>query len=204
MTPITDVKTYDGGVLKSNDGGGSWTAVGLADKNVSALAIDPTLERARVDSIRSKALLGQWEEISLTADDEFRMGQLKDIVFSKLIKRGVDARSIEYGKLEPGPGVSVKQNVSFKQGIAQDKAKALVKQFKEATLEELSQQFREELRGRLLTEEERQINSRRYHQPASSPCPACCTAVMAHRHHSSNGGCTDKRQMRVWQRPRTV
>ena len=74
------------------------------------------------------------KEISLTADDEFRMDQLKDIVFSKLIKRNVDARSIEYGKLEPGPGVSVKQKITFKQGIEQDKAKALVKQIKDKGL----------------------------------------------------------------------
>lgn len=74
------------------------------------------------------------KDVSLTADDEFRMDQLKDIVFSKLIKRNVDARSIEYGKMEPGPGVSVKQKVSFKQGIEQDKAKSLIKQIKDKGL----------------------------------------------------------------------
>ncbi|MBS1721815.1 MAG: YajQ family cyclic di-GMP-binding protein [Armatimonadetes bacterium] len=74
------------------------------------------------------------KEISLTADDEFRMGQLKDIVFSKLVKRNIDTRSIEYGKLEPGPGVSVKQKVTFKQGIEQDAAKSLIKQIKDKGL----------------------------------------------------------------------
>lgn len=79
------------------------------------------------------------KEISLTADDEFRMDQLKDIVFSKLIKRNVDARSIEYGKMEPGPGISVKQKVTFKQGITQDKAKSLVKVIKDKGLKVNSQ-----------------------------------------------------------------
>ncbi len=74
------------------------------------------------------------KEISMTADDEFRMDQLRDIVFSKLIKRGVDARSLEYGKIEPGPGVSVKQKLGFKQGIPQDAAKSLVKQIKDKGL----------------------------------------------------------------------
>lgn len=86
------------------------------------------------------------KDISLTADDEFRMDQLKDIVFSKLIKRNVDARSIEYGKLEPGPGVSVKQKITFKQGIEQDKAKALVKTIKEKGLKVNAQIQGEELR----------------------------------------------------------
>lgn len=86
------------------------------------------------------------KEISLTADDDFRMDQLKDIVFSKLIKRNVDARSIDYGKLEPGPGVSVKQKVVFKQGIAQDKAKALIRQIKDKGLKVNAQIQGEELR----------------------------------------------------------
>ncbi|MBS1714785.1 MAG: YajQ family cyclic di-GMP-binding protein [Armatimonadetes bacterium] len=86
------------------------------------------------------------KEVSLTADDEFRMDQLKDIVFSKLIKRNVDARSIEYGKLEPGPGISVKQKVTFKQGIEQDKAKSLVKQIKDKGLKVNAQIQGEQLR----------------------------------------------------------
>ena len=87
------------------------------------------------------------KEISMTADDDFRMDQLRDIVFNKLIKRNVDARSIEYGKVEPGPGISVKQKVTFKQGIAQDKAKALVKQIKENKALKVNAQIQgEELR----------------------------------------------------------
>ena len=86
------------------------------------------------------------KEISLTADDEFRMDQLKDIIFSKLIKRSVDARSIEYGKMEPGPGISVKQKLTFKQGIPMDQAKSLVKQIKDKGLKVNAQIQGEELR----------------------------------------------------------
>jgi len=75
------------------------------------------------------------------------MDQLRDIVFSKLIKRNIDARSIDYGKVEPGPGISVKQKVAFKQGIEQDKAKALVKQIKENKALKVNAQIQgEELR----------------------------------------------------------
>ena len=71
------------------------------------------------------------EETTLVADDEFRMDQLKEIVFSKLIKRGIDGRQIEWGDLEPGAGISVKCELKLKTGIAQDKAKALTKLFRE-------------------------------------------------------------------------
>ncbi len=86
------------------------------------------------------------KEISLVGDDEFRMSQLKDILFSKLIKRNVDSRCIEYGKLEPGSGVSVKQKVTFKQGIEQQKAKSLVKEIKDKGLKVNAQIQGEELR----------------------------------------------------------
>lgn len=74
------------------------------------------------------------EEIDLVADDEFRMGQLKDIVTSKLMKRGIDLRQLDEGKIEAGTGVSVKQKIGIKQGIPQDQAKPLAKQIKDAKL----------------------------------------------------------------------
>ncbi|HTQ08435.1 MAG TPA: YajQ family cyclic di-GMP-binding protein [Fimbriimonadaceae bacterium] len=83
---------------------------------------------------------------TLIADDEFRMNQLKDIVFSKLLKRGIDARQIDWGKLEPGAGISVKSKLTFKVGIAQDKARALVKQIKDKGLKVNAQIQGEEVR----------------------------------------------------------
>ena len=71
------------------------------------------------------------EDTTLIADDEFKMDQLKEIVFSKLIKRGIDGRQIEWGDLEPGAGISVKCKLEFQTGIAQDKAKALTKQIRD-------------------------------------------------------------------------
>ncbi len=71
------------------------------------------------------------EDITLIADDEFKMEQLKEIVFSKLIKRGIDGRQIEWGDIEPGAGISVKMSLKLKQGIEQDKAKALTKQIRD-------------------------------------------------------------------------
>ena len=86
------------------------------------------------------------DDVSLIADDEFRMDQLKDIVFSKLLKRGIDARQFEWGKLEPGAGISVKCKIEFKSGIAQDKAKPLIKQIKDKGLKVQAQIQGEEVR----------------------------------------------------------
>jgi len=91
-------------------------------------------------------IVAEKDEYSLIADDEFRMDQLKDIVFSKLIKRGIDARSIEWGKIEPGAGISVKCKLTLKQGIAQDKAKPLIKQIKDKGLKVQAQIQGDEIR----------------------------------------------------------
>lgn len=86
------------------------------------------------------------DDITLIADDEFRLEQLKDIVFSKFIKRNIDARSIEWGKIEPGAGISVHCKLILKSGIAQDKAKPLIKQIKDKGLKVQAQIQGEEIR----------------------------------------------------------
>lgn len=86
------------------------------------------------------------DDLTLIADDEFRMDQLKDIVFSKLLKRGIDGRQIEWGKLEPGAGISVRCKVTFKTGIEQDKAKPLIKKIKDAGLKVQAQIQGDEIR----------------------------------------------------------
>lgn len=72
------------------------------------------------------------DEVKLVAEDEFKMDQLRDIVITKLIKRNIELKMVEQGKIEPGAGVSVKQSLKFKAGLAQDEAKALVKQIKDS------------------------------------------------------------------------
>lgn len=69
-------------------------------------------------------------EIDLTAEDEFRLGQVYDILFSKLVKREIDPKMIETGKPEAAGGLTMKQKVTFKAGIPQDEARALVKEIK--------------------------------------------------------------------------
>ncbi len=86
------------------------------------------------------------DEITLVADDEFRMEQLKDILVSKLLKRGIDMRQIDYGKAEAGTGLTIRQKMEFKQGIQQDVAKSIIKQIKEKGLKVQAQIQGEELR----------------------------------------------------------
>jgi uncharacterized protein YajQ (UPF0234 family) len=89
----------------------------------------------RYDFKGSDARIEQ-NELALTAyaDDEFKLGQVMDVLRARLAKRNVDMRSLEPGAVEKMSGDKVKQPVTVKVGIAQDKAKAIVKLIKDSKL----------------------------------------------------------------------
>jgi uncharacterized protein YajQ (UPF0234 family) len=74
------------------------------------------------------------EEIVLVSDDESKLRSVKDIVETKLVKRGVNLKALDYGKLEQAAGSTVRQHVKIVQGIETEKAKAIVKHLKDAKL----------------------------------------------------------------------
>ncbi|MGC9162591.1 MAG: YajQ family cyclic di-GMP-binding protein [Thiomonas sp.] len=63
--------------------------------------------------------------ITLTADSEFQLGQVRDVLMAKAAKRKIDPRFFEPGKIEKISGDRVKQVVTVKAGIAQDLAKKI-------------------------------------------------------------------------------
>jgi uncharacterized protein YajQ (UPF0234 family) len=74
------------------------------------------------------------EEIVLASDDEGKLRSVKDILESKLVKRGVSLKAMDYGVLEQAMGGTVRQRATIVQGIEIEKAKAIVKAIKEAKL----------------------------------------------------------------------
>jgi uncharacterized protein YajQ (UPF0234 family) len=89
----------------------------------------------RYDFKGSDARIEQKEmELSVFADDQFKLGQVMDVLRNRLAKRSVDVRSLELGTIEKISGDKVKQPVKVKVGIAQDKAKTIVKLLKDAKL----------------------------------------------------------------------
>jgi len=74
------------------------------------------------------------EELILVSDDEVKLKSLKDIVESKLVKRKVSLKAIDYAPLEDAAMGTVRQKAKIVQGIEIEKAKAIVKAIKEAKL----------------------------------------------------------------------
>ncbi|HXZ50265.1 MAG TPA: YajQ family cyclic di-GMP-binding protein [Usitatibacter sp.] len=73
-------------------------------------------------------------EITAFADDEFKLGQVRDVLMAKLAKRGVDARFLEPGNPEKIGGDKVKQKMAVKNGVDADLARRIVKMVKDSKL----------------------------------------------------------------------
>jgi len=74
------------------------------------------------------------EEIVLVSDDEGKLRSVKDILETKLVKRGVALKAVDYQTLEQAAGGTVRQRAKIVQGIEIEKAKAIVKAIKDAKL----------------------------------------------------------------------
>ncbi|SDV49436.1 YajQ family cyclic di-GMP-binding protein [Chitinasiproducens palmae] len=73
-------------------------------------------------------------ELTLFADDDFKLGQVKDVLISKMAKRNVDVRFLDYGKIDKIGGDKVKQVVTIKKGVAGDLAKKIVRLIKDSKI----------------------------------------------------------------------
>jgi len=75
------------------------------------------------------------EEITLYADSDFQIAQVKDILVAKLTKRGVDVRFIDgSAKIEKIGGDKVKQVLAVKSGVDTESAKKIQTAIKQSKL----------------------------------------------------------------------
>jgi len=73
-------------------------------------------------------------EITAFADDEFKLGQVRDVMLAKFAKRGVDARFLKTETAEKIGGDKMKQKMAVKNGVDSELAKRIVKMIKDAKL----------------------------------------------------------------------
>jgi uncharacterized protein YajQ (UPF0234 family) len=72
--------------------------------------------------------------LTVYADDEFKLGQVLDVLRGRLAKRNVDVRALESGALEKISGDKVKRPVTVKVGVPQEKSKQIQKLIKDSKL----------------------------------------------------------------------
>src|SRR5687768_4103435 len=72
------------------------------------------------------------KDLVLAAEDETKLRNMNDILQGKLIKRGISLKALDYQKIEPAAGGTVRQTVKIQQGIPIEKAKEVVRFIKDA------------------------------------------------------------------------
>jgi len=115
----------------------SFDIVSQVDQQEVKNAVEQTNKEVtnRFDFKGSDARVEQSELVlAVYADDEFKLGQVLDVLRTRLAKRGVDVRSLEPGAVEKISGDKVKRPVTVKVGVPQEKGKQIQKLIKDSKL----------------------------------------------------------------------
>lgn len=88
----------------------------------------------RFDFKGSDAKVEQEETVlMLGAQSEFQVGQMKDILYQRMSKRGIDIQCLKEDVVESS-GMRARQRITVRQGIDKELAKDIVKRLKDAKL----------------------------------------------------------------------
>lgn len=89
----------------------------------------------RFDFKGTDARIEQTEKtLTIFADTDFQLEQVKDVLTNKLAKRGVDIRCLDAGDVQKVSGNKVKQVVTVKTGVETELAKKIVRVIKDSKL----------------------------------------------------------------------
>ncbi len=84
--------------------------------------------KSSIDLSREKA------EITLVADDDYKLKSLTEILKAKLVKRNVSLKALNFGKVEKAAGDTLRQLISLQQGLSPERAKDMGKLIKDMKL----------------------------------------------------------------------
>ena len=111
--------------------------------NVDLQEVDNALNQARKEVAQRYDFKGAKASIDfdskeskliLTADDEFKLNALWEIVQTRLVRRNVPTKNLTRGSVIPAANTTVRQEITLQQGIPTEAAKEVVKFLKESKL----------------------------------------------------------------------
>lgn len=115
----------------------SFDVVSKIDMQEVNNAVNQTIKeiQQRYDFKGSKSTVTLNEDkITIISDDDFKLKSVIDILQSKMVKRNVSLKALEYGKIEAAAGDTVRQVITLQSGISKEKAKDITKLIKESKL----------------------------------------------------------------------
>jgi uncharacterized protein YajQ (UPF0234 family) len=70
-------------------------------------------------------------QITITTNSEYTLSQVRDLLESKFVRRGLSLKILDYQTEEPASGARVRQVVKLRKGIPDDLAKKITKQIRD-------------------------------------------------------------------------
>jgi cyclic-di-GMP-binding protein len=77
------------------------------------------------------------KKLTLTADSEFKMNALWEVVQTRLVRRGVAVKNFKGGESQPAAGGTVRRVIDIQQGIPIEAAREIVKFIKDQKLKKV-------------------------------------------------------------------
>ncbi|HXS93406.1 MAG TPA: YajQ family cyclic di-GMP-binding protein [Candidatus Limnocylindrales bacterium] len=103
--------------------------------NAVQQAMKEILQRYDLKDSKSNIELNEKDKkIVLTSSDEFKLKAITEILQSKLVKRQVPLKGLQYGEIHSAAGSTVKQEITLQSGISTEKARDIVKLVKDSKL----------------------------------------------------------------------
>ncbi len=84
------------------------------------------------------------EKVLLTADDEYKLDAIWDVLQTKLMRRGVPIKNMERSEAQKAGGMTLRQEITLQQGIPTDTAKKIVKFLKDKKLKKIQSQIQKD------------------------------------------------------------
>jgi len=139
----------------------SFDVVSRVDMQELKNALDQTRKEIRQrfdfkDSKTDLTLKEKEKELVVISDDDYKLKAVLEILKAKCVKRGVSLKALTYGKVEEALGGTVRQVITIQSGIPDDKAKAIVKEIRDAKLRAQAQIQGDQLRVQSKSKDELQ------------------------------------------------
>jgi len=84
--------------------------------------------------------------LKIHTEDEMRLNSIIDVIRMRMVKQGLDARSLDEGKQHEASGFTIRKEIKVKQGIDKDTARKIQKDIKESKLKVTAQSMEDQVR----------------------------------------------------------
>ncbi len=109
-------------------------------------AIKEIQQRYDFKGSKSEIKWDKKEEVTVIGDDDNKLKSVVDVLQTKMVKRGISLKSLDYGKVEVASGDLRRQAIKIVQGISTEKAKEITKIIKEMKVKVQAQIQEEQIR----------------------------------------------------------